>query len=215
MSRFCAAALVGLLSGAPAAFSQSEQQAPASRVFLMNRAANRLHLGDGSVVEVVGSVDVGKAATYESAFIRIGGDVFTITASTAKCDRTELRVSSGKTELLMRADVGFAEEKLPVPIVMTIGDQSYHLFWGEGVFSPGPKRRAAEAVRKLPARFVLALRQLWSLADQLEDGVPARLLCLESVFEESVGPVLVVEKTPLNEKEVENLTRDAGVRRGP
>lgn len=184
-----------------------------SRVFLMDRAANRLRLGDGSTIEIVGSTNVSKTGSYESGFARIAGDVYTIAAATGKCDRTELRISSGKTEMLVRADIRFADDKLPVPIVLDIAGEQYRLFWGEGTFAPAARRRANEAVEKLPSRFVSALRTLWGLASQIEDGVPPHLNFLEALFDEPVPEVLVLEKAPLNPKEVENLTREAGVRK--
>ncbi len=176
----------------------------------LERVSSRLILGDHSIVEVVASLSgIAGKGVYQSGFVRIGDTVYAISATDERCRTLDLSISSAKTQVLVRADWEFAAAGLPVPHTVTIGEETYRLFWGETPFAPAAKKRAVEAVRKLPSPFLSALRLLWGLAELNEEGIPFGLLHLAPLFDEPAPMVTILDRIPLTLNEVEELTREA------
>ena len=176
--------------------------------------AGRLFLSNGDVVEVVSTRTGNAAGSTNTLAARFSsGDVMTVSSkSDHLLQRSETRISDGRTTLEIFNEWGFYGDHLPVPLIVKIGDSIYRMLIKSPAVSDEEKRMRA-AVLKLPSSFVAGLKSLVPVATStriqlsIEDFVYVESWCGER------SGVTIVDAKALDPAERDALLRDAALGR--
>ncbi|MEO8585697.1 MAG: hypothetical protein ABI584_06025 [Acidobacteriota bacterium] len=173
----------------------------------LNRSvAGRVFLSSGDVVEVAYTVMANGTSTTLHARDTSTGVLLTVHEKmNFEWMRSETTVSDGKTTIVILEEVGYYNDRLPVPVQVKIGSDVYRALMKPSVLADDMKKLRAAMARQ-PAPFIATLKHLIPIGSSL-DFTMASLAGFDDLFEP--GPELKIAMTKKMElAEIDALVRD-------
>lgn len=177
-------------------------------------SARRLSLSNGEMADLVLREKFdGKTYRKIALFRDTEGTLIAATFSGHYSDDVyEISLQEGSNaSVRVSYDLGFHKEGLKMPLVVEISGKRYRTLLDADFTSTPTLEKIRAAMRKLPVRFINAVRRLAALADGGSVELPPTT-SINAILGEECGTVEVIDSMPLTDAEVASLQQRSASR---